>query len=558
MIEYETGTDKYDDGHTYEFSNGYPPSPQQSTALDWVRNGTGNGLWVAVAGSGKTTTLMEAAKLMGGYISIVAYNRAIADEIKVRINEMGKQEGQNIQVGTVHSFGLRSWKRCAPQCKVEGPIKDGGDPRYQNAGYMKFDRIEAVLNDEDQVDGYTPTEPLTRRYRWFVKKLMSMAKQYGIGLIKPDKYDNWLYLVERFGMDDDLSDDAYEFEDGGRDNMVRTGIEYARRALEVSNLLAYEVMDHDDMIYLALMSRCRVFGVNFILSDECQDQNPARIALIRKMMAKGARAIFVGDPHQAIYGFTGADSDAITNIAKEFNCATLPLTHSFRCPVSVVEEARKYVSHIEPTPTAPNGTVMKMTDLEFAKMTGFMDTDVILCRNNAPLVAMAYDMIRRGIACYVEGRDIGSGIQELAERWKMSRLDAIKERAIAYRSKQIKYLIGIGKENQAATVADKVDTLLALIQGMPPDSSVKDLTQRIKTMFQDSDGNRKKCLTLSSVHKSKGREWPRVFILGMNIYMPSPYAKQDWQKQQEDNLCYVAITRSMNTLVYIDVTRKPR
>jgi hypothetical protein len=47
--------------------------------------------------------------------------------------------------------------------------------------------------------------------------------------------------------------------------------------------------------------------------------------------------------------------------------------------------------------------------------------------------------------------------------------------------------------------------------------------------------------------------WKRVYILGMNKYMPSRYAKKDWQMQQEHNLMYVAVTRSMGELVYIDV-----
>jgi superfamily I DNA/RNA helicase len=35
--------------------------------------------------------------------------------------------------------------------------------------------------------------------------------------------------------------------------------------------------------------------------------------------------------------------------------------------------------------------------------------------------------------------------------------------------------------------------------------------------------------------------------------MPSRYAKKEWQQQQERNLMYVAVTRSMGELVYIDV-----
>ena len=56
-------------------------------------------------------------------------------------------------------------------------------------------------------------------------------------------------------------------------------------------------------------------------------------------------------------------------------------------------------------------------------------------------------------------------------------------------------------------------------------------------------------LVLSTVHRSKGREWTRVYALGRSKYMPSPYAKKPWQIEQESNLEYVLITRAMSELI---------
>ncbi|MEY9138574.1 superfamily I DNA/RNA helicase [Bradyrhizobium diazoefficiens] len=56
-------------------------------------------------------------------------------------------------------------------------------------------------------------------------------------------------------------------------------------------------------------------------------------------------------------------------------------------------------------------------------------------------------------------------------------------------------------------------------------------------------------LTLSTIHKSKGREWQRVFWLDRLNTCPSKYAKLEWELEQEMNLCYVAATRSMGELV---------
>ena len=43
-----------------------------------------------------------------------------------------------------------------------------------------------------------------------------------------------------------------------------------------------------------------------------------------------------------------------------------------------------------------------------------------------------------------------------------------------------------------------------------------------------------------------------MFILGFNKYMPSKYARQEWQKDQERNIIYVAITRSKNELALVE------
>jgi superfamily I DNA/RNA helicase len=77
-------------------------------------------------------------------------------------------------------------------------------------------------------------------------------------------------------------------------------------------------------------------------------------------------------------------------------------------------------------------------------------------------------------------------------------------------------------------------------------------------MFSDNDDyNLPNVVTLSSIHKSKGLEFSRTFILGMAQFQPSKYATQDWMKVQEDNLAYVAITRAKDALIHItDVPTK--
>jgi len=44
--------------------------------------------------------------------------------------------------------------------------------------------------------------------------------------------------------------------------------------------------------------------------------------------------------------------------------------------------------------------------------------------------------------------------------------------------------------------------------------------------------------------------------LGMDRYSPSKWAKQAWELVQEDNLCYVQVTRAKSHLTLVNVPAK--
>jgi hypothetical protein len=159
--------------------------------------------------------------------------------------------------------------------------------------------------------------------------------------------------------------------------------------------------------------------------------------------------IFVGDPCQAIYGFTGADSDAMDQLRAATNAITLPLTVTYRCPKAIVAEANKLVPDIVAHEDAPQGIVRS---IEYDGMFGenLSKDDVVLCRNTAPLVQLAYTFLAKGIACRVEGRAIGEGLAKLAKRWKLSGLAALLTKLEDFEAKQSVYVQGPrGKDSRS-------------------------------------------------------------------------------------------------------------
>jgi superfamily I DNA/RNA helicase len=73
-------------------------------------------------------------------------------------------------------------------------------------------------------------------------------------------------------------------------------------------------------------------------------------------------------------------------------------------------------------------------------------------------------------------------------------------------------------------------------------------------MFGETSGG---VVTLSTIHKAKGLEAERVFILDA-WRLPSFYAKLPHQLEQEYNLLYVAITRAQRELYYVEFPRKEK
>ena len=91
---------------------------------------------------------------------------------------------------------------------------------------------------------------------------------------------------------------------------------------------------------------------------------------------------------------------------------------------------------------------------------------------------------------------------------------------------------------------EKIEVIEALASTVTTPDEVID---KIKTIFSDT---KKIGICLSTIHKSKGLEANRVFILHREL-MPSKYAKLPWEMEQEDNLRYVAYTRAKHTLGFI-------
>lgn len=540
-------------------NTGVSLSEQQSKIVDWLLCEKGSALILARAGCGKTFTIKHMVKMIAekrlGDVYIGAFNRAIADEINVDVEKLGIP--WNVcAVNTAHGFGLGIIRKVWKNIKVDAnkmatimdEIEDSEDARLE------------IFPDLRPVP--VPDPNIARSCRDAIIQLVSFAKQRAVGFTRSSLEDAardevWWQIINHYGIDD--------LPDSVDMNQV---IYFAREALHKSAALDSQVIDFDDMVSVPITHNMRVWTRQFVFIDEAQDTNPARRALFSKMLSpNGGRLIAVGDDMQAINGFAGADNDALELIKEAFNAKVMPLTTTFRCSKLVVREAHAYVRDIAAREDAPDGSVKHMLFDKEEMTRWFMNSnsdknpnvgDAILCRTTAPLIETAYSMIRNGIGCYVEGRDIGAGIVKLIKKWKVRNVQGLVDHIEAWRAREVQKWTAKNQPSRAASVDDRAETLLSICDRYQAETTISEVIADVERMFTDSvkaDGkviiDRSKTITLSTIHKAKGREWNRVFFLHSNK-CPSPWAKAQWEQQQEINLIYVAITRAQNQLIFVN------
>jgi len=126
--------------------------------------------------------------------------------------------------------------------------------------------------------------------------------------------------------------------------------------------------------------------------------------------------------HNSIYGFMGADVNSFHNLQNSPNTVRLPLSVSYRCPKKVVELAQTIVPHLEYHENAPEGEANLDSSISKIKA-----GDMVLCRNNAPIVKLCLQFIGAGKKAYVKGSDIGKNLITLVNKSKTDNLPELKD-----------------------------------------------------------------------------------------------------------------------------------
>lgn len=502
---------------------------EQQAIIDFVADSPDEHLMVSArAGSGKTFTIEHAAKGIDPSIQFlaVAFNKRIAAELAGRLPAWG-------QASTLNSLGHRAWGS-----KTGMRLKLDADKVFNEV--KKQMEVQSIEDPEGEI--FRTVLALVRgaKSNGLVPKGAFGAKTSLI----PDEYDSWDDMAFERGFDaDDLC------------------INLARKVLLIGIKDAFSgTIDFDDQLYMSALFGGQFKKHHTVIVDEAQDLSALNHLILEKLVR--TRLIAVGDPYQAIYGFRGAAHGSMDKMVKTFGIhTTLTLSYTFRCSTVVAERQVQHVPDFKAHESCLAGLISRWPIRE----PGATETrpwsihdvpkynSAILCRNNAPLMRMAFCFIKERRPVKILGRDIGASLAVTLKKIVNKQLNTSTATAMIllddWRKKEIEKC-GT-RESKKAAIEDRYDCIKVLLEASECEN-VGDACEFIETLFADNkeSGN----LILATGHKAKGLEWDWVMHLDP-WRVPSKFAKRQFDAgnpapmEQEKNLRYVIETRTRDVLV---------
>ncbi|TDD69115.1 ATP-dependent helicase [Jiangella aurantiaca] len=299
-------------------------------------------LLLAGPGTGKTTTLVEAVAhrvqhddLDPDRVLVLTFSRRAAGELRERI---ARRLGRTIReplARTFHSYAFGLLRREAIALGEPSPRLLGG--AEQDVLVRELLRGDVEQLGADYWPDHLRPALLTRGFAAELRDFLMRAVERGIGA------DELVELADRHGRDDWLA--AARF---ARQYAGVTAFRYPPTYDQAELVRAAAGLLRDDPALLARERQARAF----VVVDEYQDSDPAQEELLRLLAGGGRELLVVGDPDQSIYGFRGAEPEAIRRFADRFAAAdgspgeVMALTVSRRCGPRLLTASRRVAARL--------------------------------------------------------------------------------------------------------------------------------------------------------------------------------------------------------------------
>lgn len=543
----------------------FKPSTYQQDILDFFLNNPQSNMLVnALAGSGKSTTacmLSEHSKTSDLYI---AFNASVVEEFKKKI------KNPKTKVMTMHSLAYSIMLY-----NVEQESQDSGE-KPKGFGSQRSKRTVSL-------DNFKPhkilDEEITKRYGRYIE----FAKR----VFLKDNYVN-LYNLCRLTLTDmssnkDVSrliDDHVLFLYYGDEGYSAPDISEITSTLKILDTKSKQqfetqgVIDFTDMLWITFNKlKYDNWEVPYwalytnIYCDEVQDFSNIQLNFLKFIKRTKGRYVFIGDFHQAIYNFAGANAQAFNQIPKMFApVETFDLPICYRCAKSHLSRVnREYGIPILPCDDAPMGfvkTIDKNKISEYAKA-----GDMVISRKNKWIAEVVLDLARNGIPIFIEDKEMVGAIKRQILSSKCTSVGTLKkflQKVISNYNKKLFEIVsknvceGGHEEEHLEAVTEtnsKIDNtsfLLEILEGYLEHHASSDSVSKFSNFIDKllNTTPSPNCVRLCSIHKAKGLEAINVFVLN-EAKINYDFRNSKEQNVQEKNLSYIATTRAKEGLYLV-------
>jgi superfamily I DNA/RNA helicase len=305
-------------------------------------------------------------------------------------------------------------------------------------------------------------------------------------------------------------------------------VDVVREATLLSLKQSFEgLCDYSDQILMPTVFHGAFPRYPLVLVDEAQDLSALNHAMLRKMVKK--RLIAVGDPNQAIYGFRGAHEESMELLRQDFSMTEMHLSICFRCPKTVIRHAHFKAPTMRWPEWAKEGAVRVLTHWSPADLP---ESGTILCRNNAPLFALAIKLLIAGRPVELHGKDVVARITKVMRMFgssDMRQVDVLDRIDVWLETQKAK-----NKKRAHGSLEDRAECMRIFAAQGDTLGDALAYAQHIIHLHSP--------LKMMTGHKAKGLEFDNVFFLDEHLIDG---------EGQEPNLRYVIITRAKDTLTYI-------
>ena len=466
----------------------------------------------ATAGSGKTSTIVETSRRLSlkyPYKSILfsSFGKDIVNELKTKIPD-------TIDCFTIHSLGMRALMN---HFKTNLRVDD----------FKTFKFADSILKDIKFKGNKKDV------YKFTLSDIINLSRL----TLTEEKEEAIEELCDTY--DISITNDEIKHSLELLTNLKK----YNKKLSKTNNLI-----DFTDMVNLpATDDKIKLKQYDIVLLDEAQDCNKSQHLFIEKLLKPSGRLISVGDKKQAIYSFAGSDAKSFELFENRINTITMPLSICYRCTKNIVINAQQINEEIQFDESQEDGLEPRYGTFNEIKI-----NDIVVCRNTKPLIFLYFKLLENNQKSFIRGREIEQGLLKIYLKIKDTdkySARVIFEEMLLKLHQQLEFR-GVKKPKdhlKYRNLKEKITILNILLRKC---KYVFEVESKIKELFE----NKINSIQLMTSHKSKGLENDRVFFIeqfnGKKL-IPSKYATTDQEKEQENNLLFVSLTRAKKELIYL-------